>query len=73
MEADPPEASQAAYDALIARWLANQRRPLPTPEQEKRQALGRQDGPAAPFAGLTVGKLILRYLDYARAYCVSAS
>jgi integrase len=49
--------SRAAYDRLVAEWLANGRRP-PGP------------GPArdAPGDGLTVNEVIVRYMEFARAY-----
>jgi hypothetical protein len=48
--------SRAAYDRLVAEWLANGRRP---PEL----------GPAsdAPTDALTVNEVIVRYMEFARA------
>jgi len=43
---DPPPAAQAAYDTTVSRWLTNQRRPLPTANEEKRQRLHEEVGPA---------------------------
>jgi hypothetical protein len=53
---DSPE-SRAAYDRLMAEWLANGRRaPDPNPVTN------------APGDGLTVDELIVRYMAFARGY-----
>jgi len=68
--ADPPPAAQAAYDTTVSRWLTNQRRPLPTANEEKRQRLHEEVGPA--LGVLTVAELAIRFADHARRYYVKA-
>src|SRR5262249_20749181 len=60
----PPEA-RAAYDVLIARWLAGRREPLPPAEGEERRLLGQAGSPAGvPI----VAELAVRYAGHARTY-----
>lgn len=65
--AHPPAESQAAYDRLVAQWLAGSRAAVLTAEEQKRRLLAGLD-PDAPPSDLTVGELIAAFWKHAEGY-----